>query len=332
MSTELTAAPEYDPLAELYVDWAASSNPDAYKTEIAQLAAAHENRTKRPFAFLDSRVSHPQLPEDGTVLERVWELEATHFNPRGDKHGYRNGSATTPNQTIKVLGMPGRTLMTGEHATVMRRDGNWKEQDDFVGAYALLAAEFFGTSALATIGMQEGDPNWDLEHPFKEEMREILLGMECGHVALHGCARLTEDLSNPRPLDLQLGIGSNPSQATIEAAERMVAAARVLDLRAGINVPFWKIAAQPVPHLERDENGVPKTNRFAAAMPRTTRSFAESVIGANKPAIQIEIASTLRPQLPDTKMRKSSNQEREAANRLATFLGDIVEITRLRND
>ncbi|GEM_PF-3059092 len=324
-----------DPLDALHSDMQDSPlGADEYKTVIEAAHTAHQERTLRPFSFLDGlRATRllAQLPEDDTILRRLEAIEATHFNPAGIEKGYREGSAQIDDQTLYVPSTREVALLTAEHATAHRRDGKWKEQDDFVGSIALLTAEDFGTGALVTLGRQTGDPNWDMEHKFKEQMELVLRSQSCGQVAVHGCLRVTNDLMSSRSLDFQLGIGSNPSDATIEAAERILSSAEDLGLKGVVNTRFWNISNSPHPHLTRGEDGVPKTTLFAGGLPKTTRSYAERVIadqGTDQPAIQVELASTIRPQTGFAKKSKSPDQAATAANVLHEFMGAVTEATK----
>lgn len=324
-----------DPLVTLNTDMQSSTlDSTEYRAIIAEAHSAHTERTLRPFLFLDNLRAYrhiAQLPEDDTILNRLLDLESTHFNPTGAKKGYREGSAAVENQTLYVPSTQEVALLTAEHATVHRREGKWKEQDDFVGSIALLAAQDFGSGALVTLGKQTGDPNWDMEHKFKEQMELVLRAKNCGHVAVHGCLRVTDDLLSLRALDLQIGIGLSPSIATLEAAERILATAHDLGLKGVVNTRFWNIKNSDNPQLSRDADGSPKTTMFAGGLPMTTRSFAERVIvdtDTNQPAIQIELSSTIRPQTEFANKCKSDGQAATAANVIHSLMREVVEATK----
>lgn len=312
-------------------------NIEQYHQTLSSAHAAHKARTSEPFNFLDevrrTRLT-PQLPEDTSYLDAILDLEKTHFDPSGDGSGYVEGTAKHDDDFIKIADSFGRALVTAEHATAQKRDGKTKEQDDFVGSLALIIADKFNANALATIGRQTGDPNWDMEHTFKDEMRRMLLSLGCGHLAVHGSVRVTEDLLARRSLDLQIGIGGSPSETSLTVSEELMKFAKDLNLRAGVNVPFWQIRTKDYPILIRDDSGMPKTTTFAAANARTTRSYAQKVIDEttrDAAAIQIEVASTLRPQVAGIKRQKTREQSAVAVNQLMAFMKRAVDLSSQEN-
>lgn len=103
--------------------------------------------------------------EDSAILERLAALEAdvTYRAPPADgRPPFRY--------------QPGRLpiLISAPHGAAHRRDGRYKEEDEYTAAFARLLAERSGAHALYAHAQSESDPNWDRESAYKEYLRRLV--------------------------------------------------------------------------------------------------------------------------------------------------------------
>lgn len=230
--------------------------------------------------------------------------------PHGLEQEYDDGAATQDNEIFVEPGERG-IIITTEHATshvrTSTKTGKKRVIDAEYGLAGLGSVTAGELSAyyMTMLGRQTGDPNHDLRHPFKNRLTNLLASSGSSKfLSVHGMksGRVTR-MDEDRGYDVAVGIGDEPTTETENLGEKLVASAKELGLKAGINVPFLHI-------VERDEGLAVRVNEdgaffprvFAAAGERTTRRTAElfaSERGQNLAAVQIEIADTLRLSPPN---------------------------------
>lgn len=238
----------------------------------------------------------PELPDSDAadIYERISQHERL-ASPTLDESDYRSGSALFKNEMHLDDGTIS-SLLTAEHATDHIRKDEPKAADWGVMGLGRVVHEDIGTGFIATKGHQTGDPNYDAEHPFKEEIGRIMRVKKPSIIAgLHGMAGgKFADIDDEKPLDVLIGVGSNPNEKTMSAAEDVKKAAKGLDLRVGINQRFLKTDNGL---LVPDEDGKPKGNNFKAAGSNTTRAFEQAKaeeLGYEPALMQVELSSLLR--------------------------------------
>ena len=71
---------------------------------------------------------------------------------------------------------PGRlpVLVSAPHGAAHRRDGRYKDEDEYTAAFARLLAERTGAHVLYAWAQSESDPNWDRHSPYKDALREAV--------------------------------------------------------------------------------------------------------------------------------------------------------------
>jgi hypothetical protein len=103
--------------------------------------------------------------EDVAVLGRLSALEAdvTYREPPAvDRPPFRHEPGRLP------------ILLSAPHGAAHRRDGRYKEEDEYTAAFARLLAERTGAHALYAYARSEGDPNWDRDSPYKAVLRRLV--------------------------------------------------------------------------------------------------------------------------------------------------------------
>ena len=65
-------------------------------------------------------------------------------------------------------------LFSAPHEVAQIRNSNMKVAEPGTGDLAFLLADKVGGSAIATADVQAGDPNWDIGHPYRDVIRELL--------------------------------------------------------------------------------------------------------------------------------------------------------------
>jgi hypothetical protein len=228
------------------------------------------------------------------IYSRLLGAEEMLF-PAGD---YLNGSALVDDKVLILHGLS-RILLTAEHASIHLRKGEPKEADMGTGSLAEVVAQDTNSTAIIAAGRQTSDANYTLNHPVKEAMAELVrLPENRGHFALHMLDRgRASHASDEQGYSFMLGIGKSPSEATLEAKDKMLEFGSDLGakLRVGVNEPHITFKDQ---QLNRHEDGSVKTVTFAAAGPNTTRTYSQSLaerLGKNDSfvAMQIEINEVL---------------------------------------
>ncbi|HMT21394.1 MAG TPA: hypothetical protein PKE20_09155, partial [Promineifilum sp.] len=103
------------------------------------------------------------------VLDRLIALEAdvTYREPPGDgEPPFRYERGILP------------VLFSAPHGAAHRRNGRYKQEDEYTSALVRLLAERTGAHALYAFARSESDPNYDRESPYKATLAEL--------VAAHG--------------------------------------------------------------------------------------------------------------------------------------------------
>jgi hypothetical protein len=89
-------------------------------------------------------------------------------------------------------------LFSAPHEMAQIREGVAKVAEAGTANLAFRMADELGASAIATFGEQMGDPNWDIDHPYRLEALQI---------AQNGIL-IDLHMMSPRGLDICLGLGS----------------------------------------------------------------------------------------------------------------------------
>lgn len=100
-----------------------------------------------------------------TIPQRLIDLEAdvTYYEPPVDgEPPFRYAPGTLP------------VLISAPHGAAHRRDGRYKQEDEYTAAFARLLAERTGAHAIYTHALSEGDPNWDRESPYKAALAGVV--------------------------------------------------------------------------------------------------------------------------------------------------------------
>jgi hypothetical protein len=186
-----------------------------------------------------------------------------------------------PGQVVSKAGSA-PVILTAPHAGGTTRDGRVKPADAGTGGLAEALGRRTGASVVAALGGQDDDANWDVAPgPLKTAVAGHLAEGPRFLLDLHGMRR-------ERPVDLNFGIGSDPSPEVAAFAQRWVAKARERGLRTTINEPF------------------------DAAGPGTLTSFGQR---RGVLAMQIEIGAELR----------SPKRDPAKAELLAQFMSELIE-------
>ncbi len=254
--------------------------------------------------------------EQERITHRLKVLEMT-YSPDGTKAGYLNGSATTPDE-IRERSFSDRPLWvtTGEHGTD-HATGNGELNsgrkiggaDWGLGGLSDLMAEELGGVSLTMTGRQTGNGNGDPDHPFGQRLSHVIARDDSIRTSLqlHGASQgKVAKLADELPLDVLIGIGATPNEASLRAAEIIQEIGTEFGLRVVINqrfvrfvevrLPSGLVVTSPRPRADGSV-GIAYDN-FKAAGEYTTRSIAErafSFIGIDDAVtIQLELVSPLR--------------------------------------
>jgi N-formylglutamate amidohydrolase len=103
--------------------------------------------------------------DSSAVLDRLVALEAdvTYREPPADgEPSFRHERGRLP------------VLLSAPHGAAHRRDGRYKEEDEFTAAFARLIAERTGAHVLYVFARLEDDPNWDRDSPYKTHLRRLV--------------------------------------------------------------------------------------------------------------------------------------------------------------
>jgi hypothetical protein len=196
----------------------------------------------------------------------------------------------------------GTFLFTAEHATSPghRVAGSTYPDTGTAGLAALLAVNH--GAALIMTGRQTGNAPVTAEHPIKDAMGEWLPSAT-GFLSVHGMGggKLVR-LEDTSEVQAVIGLGANPSEASMERAERLVKAAHDLGLYAiiGNRQNYYVQKGDPEAgfYLRRNDDGAAYINTLAAKRSTSTTSVASEIFrqngNKNAPAMQIELTNLLR--------------------------------------
>lgn len=251
---------------------------------------------------------------DGDTLRAAYVglvLLERNFSPNLSMQGYTDGSAESADEMLISQGSSS-VLVTAEHATHhmrVRSDGEraQRQADYGTGALGMATARTTGAWLVAPLGRQTHDANYDLEHPLKGEMRNIMVGPQPvrAHLSIHGMGfNRVQAASDELPFGAILGIGDadKASEATRHLAARIVQIGDELGLRIGVNAPMVRFQAGG--YIVRQTTSgsppvvVPEMIAFAATHPGTSRAYtqqaAEELGIKDFGAIQMELSGLLR--------------------------------------
>lgn len=119
-------------------------------------------------------------------------------------------------------------LFSAPHEVTHTRDGATKIAESGTAELAFALARELGGSAIATVGAQLGDPNWDIGHPFVSRAASLAADNR-PVVDLH--------MMRPRGTDLCVGLGPRPQLAD-DLWFPIVDEAVRSGLRVSVNWPF----------------------------------------------------------------------------------------------
>jgi hypothetical protein len=174
----------------------------------------------------------PLVPEEEEL--RGEELENLRRLAGGPRE--RELSPKGPWEFIRGEGL----LFSAPHEVAQLRDGIDKIAERGTADLAFALAGATGGSALATVGRQLGDPNWDIEHPYIARART--LSGEWSTIDLH--------MMRPRGLEICIGLGPEPKLSN-DLWRPFVEEAVVSGLRVSINWPFAANARTVTGQLQR---------------------------------------------------------------------------------
>jgi hypothetical protein len=194
-------------------------------------------------------------------------------------------------------------LITAEHATAhYRRDGagvlTRKGPDIGTAGLGYVLHQDLGAFFITMRGLQTGDANYQVRHPLKNVIRQLIVQHEIKtFVSLHGMkAGKFSQFADERAYDVLLGVGAAPNRASGHLARRLDETAASLDLRCAINEWFVEVVEDEPLVTKVDEQGRVTFNGFHAPE-YTTRSFAQAVgerHGRPVAAVQVELSDLLR--------------------------------------
>ena len=112
------------------------------------------------------------------VLDRLVALEADvtyREPPASGRLPFRHEPGTLP------------VIISAPHGAAHRRDGRYKQEDEYTAAFARLLAERTGAHALYAFACSESDPNYDRQSPYKTTLAELVARHEIRFVVdIHG--------------------------------------------------------------------------------------------------------------------------------------------------
>lgn len=160
----------------------------------------------------------PMIPEEELRGE---ELE--HLRQLAGGRRERELSPKGPWELIRGDGL----LFSAPHEAASLRDGIDKLAERGTADLSFALARATGGSALATVGCQLGDPNWDIGHPYVA--RASTLSGEWPTIDLH--------MMRPRGLEICIGLGPDPKMSD-DLWRPFMEEAVVSGLRVSVNWPF----------------------------------------------------------------------------------------------
>lgn len=139
--------------------------------------------------------------------------------------------AETRNTTLgPVACLPGKCIiLSAPHEAEHTRDGNPKIAEVGTAKLAFDLAERSSCAAIASLPGQLGDPNWDVPHPYFDELLTLTPSSPDLILDLH--------MMKPRGVDVCLGLGPNHKLA--DGAWQVLASAFISEgLTVSLNWPF----------------------------------------------------------------------------------------------
>jgi hypothetical protein len=118
-------------------------------------------------------------------------------------------------------------VLSAPHEVTHVRDGRPKQSERGTGALAFAIARLLGGAAICAAPDQQGDPSWDLGHPYCERAQALSAGAPV--IDLH--------MMRPRGVDVCLGLGPE-SRMTTWLWQPVIAEAVDAGLRCAVNWPF----------------------------------------------------------------------------------------------
>lgn len=171
-------------------------------------------------------------------------------------------------------------LLSAPHGTSHRRNGRFKEEDEYTSAIVQLVAAETGAHALYTHYQSESDPNWDKKSPYKETLRQIMLAHPIYFVLdIHG-------MSNRHKIGMALGT-INGRSCPIAYEKKMV--------QLLVQQEFQHISQAQSKKLSqlRWRSFVLNHSRFTGGVKNhTVTRFVSQELGV--PAAQLELCASLR--------------------------------------
>ncbi len=162
----------------------------------------------------DAAVTHPLLgfgkPRDGAADQPFGGLALTRVaNPRYRWTCYNKGTVDADTLLAQLIaletevdyrqpptdGRPpfryerGRLpiLLSAPHGAAHRRNGRYKQEDEYTSAIARLVAAETGAHVLYSYALSDSDPNWDVDSPYKDCLRSLVADCDIGFVLdIHG--------------------------------------------------------------------------------------------------------------------------------------------------
>lgn len=271
----------------------------------------------------------PQLNDSAAegIFERIAGAERDIAAPRLCVEDYAVGSALVPDELLVLSGIS-PVLLTSEHATQQTRNAKPKMADYGTGGLGAVVAEDSNATYIVPRGHQTADANFDVDHPIKEIMGELIADPQnMAHFSLHavGIARAAS-LTDERGFNILLGIGSTPTDYTLAAVERIKEIGANYDLRVGVNADFI-VQREGVPR--RNEDGSLRMINFSAAGKGTTRDYAQTRAQAvgkdNYAAIQFELARQHRLEPLERQVGKDGR-----ALRMGVYVGYLFMLDSVR--
>ncbi len=177
---------------------------------------------------------------------------------------------------------PGRLpiLLSAPHGAAHRRDGRYKEEDEYTAAIARLVAERSGAHALYAFAQSDSDPNWDRESPYKAALREVVASGSIRFVVdIHG-------MSNRHKFGVAVGTmcGASCRRRHEALVVESLAATGFLEVTAS--------EAKEFPALQWDRFII-NHGRFTGGMTsHTVTRYAAEELGVH--AAQFELCASLR--------------------------------------
>ncbi|MBP6016075.1 MAG: hypothetical protein KA586_05090 [Candidatus Promineofilum sp.] len=171
-------------------------------------------------------------------------------------------------------------LISAPHGAAHRRDGRYKQEDEYTAAFARLLAERTGAHVLYAFAQSESDPNWDRESAYKSALREIAAARDIRFVAdIHG-------MSNRHKFGI--AVGTMCGASCRRRHEKLI----VATLTAAGFVETTAQEAQAFPRLRWD-CFVVNHGRFTGGLTsHTVTRFATEELGIH--AAQFELCADLR--------------------------------------